>query len=100
MADEFSVRRVRSSDATAVAAVFEAALRDAGAYYPDAGGSPADEALPDDYVDAGGDVLACVADPAASGVAGADLPDALGVDDGVLVATGAFRPPAAEGRQA
>ncbi|MFC7071383.1 GNAT family N-acetyltransferase [Halobaculum lipolyticum] len=99
MSDEFSIRRVRPSDATAVATVFEAALHEAGAYHPDAAGSPVDEDLPADYVDPGGDFLACVAAADAPALAGVDLPDGLGVDDGVLVATGAFRPPAAAVRE-
>ncbi|MFC7136943.1 GNAT family N-acetyltransferase [Halobaculum litoreum] len=95
MSDEFCVRRVRPSDAAAVAAVFEAALRDTGAYHPEAAGSPADETLPADYVDAGGDFLGCVAPTGAATAADVDRPDALAVDDGVLVGTGALRPPAA-----
>lgn len=99
-ADVLELRRWRPGDGPAVAAVFEAALRDAGAFYPEAG-SPDEEDPRSDYVDAGGEFLVGVVDDAASGPAstaggddGGTLPDDLRVADGTLVATGAIRPPA------
>ncbi|PSQ04345.1 hypothetical protein BRC97_11555 [Halobacteriales archaeon QS_6_71_20] len=122
-ADALTLRRWRPGDGAAVTAVFEAALRDAGALYPEAG-SPAEEDPLADYVDAGGEFLVGVVDDAAAAdvadaaagdgdgddggngdsdgdgdddsdsPADAALPDELRVADGTLVATGAVRPPA------